>query len=263
VRVDDDANMCVSTSSASESNQNAVDEESQQLNNAQQRMNQRMQAYAEQQQLANVYGEQPGGYTNPVSAPNYNTQEGLTYMPSMQQGVSDEDMSPQIPADFLRGESKAEKRLTKLNRLLKKSKKEERAMEKKLEEVTDYVHDTVQSVADSVKEANNKETDQIFAPYHDVRGPRGPPGIPGMPGVCMCVFAAVCMFNVVATHTHTHTHQKIGSICLPTLCARIRISILRNLRLLFQDHVLHSMHQRILVAWPESPHARTHLKPQK
>jgi hypothetical protein len=213
----DDANICVCvcvcvcvfSTLVPESNQNAVEEESQQLNQAQQQMNQRMQAYAEQQQLANVYGEQPGGYTNPVSAPNYNTQEGLTYMPSMQQGVSDEDMSPQIPADFLRGEAKAEKRLTKLTRLLRKSKKEEQAMEAKLVEVTDFVHDTVQSVADSVKEANNKETDQIFAPYHDVRGPRGPPGIPGMPGVCMCVYA------VVQVECHGYT-QKNCLICLPT-----------------------------------------------
>ncbi len=173
---------CVSM--ASESNQDAVEEESRQLLRAQQVMNHRMQAYtAQQQQLANVYGEQPGGYVNPVSAPNYNTQEGLTYMPTMQSGVSDEDMSPQMPSDFLHDESKAERRLKKLKLILTRSKKSEQKMEKQLEEVTEYVHDEVQKIADSVREANNEETDQISAPYHDVPGPRGPPGIPGLPGL--------------------------------------------------------------------------------
>lgn len=108
-----------------ESEQSTLNSQAQQLAEAQARMNSRMEAYgaqrqqlpgvygqraeeqiedspdgaydapqtlyrAQQQQLSGVYGEQPSGYQNPVSAPNYNSAEGLAYTPTMQSGVSDE-----------------------------------------------------------------------------------------------------------------------------------------------------------------------------
>eukprot|EP00961_Rhodomonas_salina_P120746 1624959-Rhodomonas_salina.1 len=60
--------------------------------------------------LAGCGVSQPN-YENPASAPNYNSAEGMTYMPSTSSGVSAEDQSPEIPAYFLDEEAKSEKRM--------------------------------------------------------------------------------------------------------------------------------------------------------
>lgn len=62
---------------------------------------------------------------NPASAPNYNGAEGMTYMPSTQSGVSDEDQSPTLSKEFLDDEDKSKRRMKKLAKLLRKSAKKQ------------------------------------------------------------------------------------------------------------------------------------------
>jgi hypothetical protein len=60
---------------------------------------------------------------NPAGAPNYNSGEGMTYMPSTQSGVSAQDQSPEISGKFLADEERSKKHMKKLAKLLKKSTK--------------------------------------------------------------------------------------------------------------------------------------------
>lgn len=62
---------------------------------------------------------------NPMGAPNYNSAEGMTYMPSTQSGVSDEDQSPTLSKEFLDDEDKSKRRMKKLAKLLRKSSKKQ------------------------------------------------------------------------------------------------------------------------------------------
>jgi len=70
--------------------------------------------------------------TNPIGAPNYNSGEGMTYMPSTQSGVSDTDRSPDISQEFLDEEKKSKKHMKKLAKLLKKTAKEQDALDVKV-----------------------------------------------------------------------------------------------------------------------------------
>ena len=70
--------------------------------------------------------------TNPIGAPNYNSGEGMTYMPSTQSGVSDTDQSPDISQEFLDEEKKSKKHMKKLAKLLKKTAKEQDALDVKV-----------------------------------------------------------------------------------------------------------------------------------
>jgi len=167
--------------------QRSLDENGQQLAEAQSSMNQAMKAYAVQareraqsQQLSGVYGEQPSGYQYPVTARNYNT--GQTYMPTMQSGVSDKDMSPTMPDSFFKEELKSAKRLRMIRSVLRRSTMKQKKMDARLEKTREMVHEELEKVKEAVEEENTKETDEIRAPYHDVPGPRGPPGVPGLPG---------------------------------------------------------------------------------
>ena len=62
---------------------------------------------------------------SPTEAPNYNGGEGMTYMPSTQSGVSDEDQSPSLSKEFLDDEDKSKRRMKKLAKLLRKSSKKQ------------------------------------------------------------------------------------------------------------------------------------------
>lgn len=60
---------------------------------------------------------------NPAGAPNYNSGEGMTYVPSTRSGVSVQDQSPEISGKFLADEERSKKRMKTLAKLLKKSAK--------------------------------------------------------------------------------------------------------------------------------------------
>lgn len=79
-----------------------------------------------------MMGIEAAEMANPVSAPTYNSGEGMTYMPSTQSGVSDTDQSPEISQSFLDDEAKAKKHMKKLAKMLKKSAKEDDALNRKV-----------------------------------------------------------------------------------------------------------------------------------
>jgi hypothetical protein len=51
-----------------------------------------------------------------------------------------------------------------------------------VKKLQDFVKEEVTAVRNQVLEVNQKDTDEISAPYHLVQGPRGKRGVPGMPG---------------------------------------------------------------------------------
>lgn len=110
--------------------------------------------------------------SNPEGAPTYNSGEGMTYMPSTQSGVSDQDQSPDLPQTFLDDEAKSKKNMQKLLKMLKKSSKEQDALDVRVKELADYVKGEVTSIRNSVMEINAKDTDEIKAPFHLVQGAR-------------------------------------------------------------------------------------------
>jgi len=75
------------------------------------------------QSLAGCPQSQAEEMANPAGAPTYNSGEGMTYMPSTQSGVSDQDQSPTLSKEFLDDEEKSKKHMKKLAKLLKKSAK--------------------------------------------------------------------------------------------------------------------------------------------
>jgi hypothetical protein len=77
-----------------------------------------------EQQLSGVQAAE-APLANPMQAPNYNSGEGMTYMPSTQSGVSDEDQSPTLSKEFLDDEDKSKRRMKKLAKLLRKSAKKQ------------------------------------------------------------------------------------------------------------------------------------------
>ena len=129
--------------------------------------------YASGQQLA-AEGAQPAEapLASPVEAPNYNGAEGMTYMPSTQSGVSDQDQSPTLSKEFLDDEDRSKRRMKKLAKLLKKSAKEQDALDVRVKELSEYVTGEVTSIRNDVLEVNTKDTDEISAPYHLVQGAR-------------------------------------------------------------------------------------------
>jgi hypothetical protein len=121
--------------------------------------------------------------SDPAGAPTYNSGEGMTYMPSTQSGVSDQDQSPDLPQSFLDGEARSKRRMKKLAKLLKKSSKEQDALDVRVKELSEYVKGEVTAIRNDVMEINAKDTDEIAAPYHLVQGARGKIGVPGMDGL--------------------------------------------------------------------------------
>lgn len=109
---------------------------------------------------------------NPVAAPNYNSGEGMTYMPSTQSGVSDQDQSPDLPKAFIDDEAKSERHMKSLKKLLKKSSKEQDALDARVKELSEYVTSEVTVIRNDVMEVNAQDTDEISAPYHLVQGAR-------------------------------------------------------------------------------------------
>lgn len=109
---------------------------------------------------------------SPAQAPNYNSAEGMTYMPSTQSGVSDEDQSPTLSKEFLDDEARSKRRMKKLAKLLKKSAKEQDALDVRVKELSEYVKGEVTAIRNDVLEVNTKDTDEIAAPYHLVQGAR-------------------------------------------------------------------------------------------
>jgi hypothetical protein len=129
--------------------------------------------YAGGQQLAAegvLSAEAP--LASPAEAPNYNGGEGMTYMPSTQSGVSDEDQSPTLSKEFLDDEARSQRRMKKLAGLLKKSAKEQDALDVRVKKLSEYVEGEVTSIRNDVLELNTKDTDEIAAPYHLVQGAR-------------------------------------------------------------------------------------------
>jgi len=110
--------------------------------------------------------------SNPAGAPTYNSGEGMTYMPSTQSGVSDQDQSPDLPQTFLDDEAKSKKHMKQLLKMLKKSSKEQDALDVRVKELADYVKGEVTSIRNSVMEVNAQDTDEIQAPFHLVQGAR-------------------------------------------------------------------------------------------
>lgn len=132
---------------------------------------QQPQYYTGGQQLA---GEAPAEapLANPASAPNYNSGEGMTYMPSTQSGVSATDQSPDLPMAFLDEEAKSKRHMKKLAKLLKKSSKEQDALDVRVKELSGYVQSEVTTIRNDVLEVNAQDSDEISAPYHLVEGNR-------------------------------------------------------------------------------------------
>jgi hypothetical protein len=155
---------------------------------AQQYYAQQPEYYAENQQLAgqemqpvpcsqSLAGCDPpspaeASMANPAEAPNYNSGEGMTYMPSSQSGVSDQDQSPDLSPEFLDEEAKSKKHMKKLAKLLKKSSKEQDALDKKVQELSIFVKDDVTSFRNDIMKLNAKDTDLISQPDHLVQGAR-------------------------------------------------------------------------------------------
>jgi hypothetical protein len=149
---------------------------------------QQPQYYTEGQQLAGEEEMQPvpcsqslagcppspaeASLANPGAAPNYNSGEGMTYMPSTQSGVSDQDQSPDLPKAFIDDEAKSERHMKSLKKLLKKSSKEQDALDVRVKELSEYVTGEVTAIRNDVMEVNAQDTDEISAPYHLVQGAR-------------------------------------------------------------------------------------------
>jgi len=107
----------------------------------------------------------------------------MTYMPSTSSGVSAEDQSPEIPAYFLDEEAKSEKRMKRLMHVLKKSRKMQDILDSKVKKLQDFVDEEKTSIKNQVLQINQKDSDKISSPSHEVVGPRGPPGPPGVNGL--------------------------------------------------------------------------------
>jgi len=131
--------------------------------------------------------------SDPAGAPTYNSGEGMTYMPSTQSGVSDQDQSPDLPQSFLDGEARSKRRMKKLAKLLKKSSKEQDALDVRVKELSEYVKGEVTSIRNDVMEINAKDTDEIAAPYHLVQGARW--DLPGRRHVLALRCACGCLLR--------------------------------------------------------------------
>jgi len=128
--------------------------------------------------LAGCGVSQPN-YENPASAPNYNSAEGMTYMPSTSSGVSAEDQSPEIPAYFLDEEAKSEKRMKRLMHVLKKSRKMQDILDSKVKKLQDFVDEEKTSIKNQVLQINQKDSDKISSPSHEVADPGVLPALLG------------------------------------------------------------------------------------
>jgi len=126
--------------------------------------------------------EQPN-YQEPASAPQYNSPEGMTYTPTTTSGVSATDQSPDIPKSFLDEEAKSQKRMKRLKDVLKKSRLMQDTLDGKVKKLQEYLLEEKTAIKNEVVQLNQKDTDSINAPYHDIVGPRGPPGPPGVNGL--------------------------------------------------------------------------------
>eukprot|EP00286_Rhodomonas_abbreviata_P018130 CAMPEP_0181305788 /NCGR_PEP_ID=MMETSP1101-20121128/9930_1 /TAXON_ID=46948 /ORGANISM="Rhodomonas abbreviata, Strain Caron Lab Isolate" /LENGTH=556 /DNA_ID=CAMNT_0023411755 /DNA_START=170 /DNA_END=1837 /DNA_ORIENTATION=- len=106
----------------------------------------------------------------------------VTEMPSMAQGVSDEDMSPVIPKSFEKEEEKSIVMFKRLQQVLKKSEKRSEGLNIKVKNMKEYVDTEVKAIAKDVKDMNLQDTDEIKA-IEPIQGPKGPPGPPGLDGL--------------------------------------------------------------------------------
>lgn len=96
-------------------------------------------------------------------------------------GVTDADMSPTAPAEFLKQERDVEKVSDEMAKEMRISKKRQEKMAARVKKLDEMISDQLSNVATSVKEENTRLTNEIVE-VPGVLGPQGPPGIDGEPG---------------------------------------------------------------------------------